>query len=314
MRLQPLQGGGHPDLVSNRVRLSRAASKLAALPPAILLGVGAAGLVLSVEREPRRVEPGPIASAAAPGSSIPAGPVATMAPRPRLDAHLERDLLALPPAVARAEIARRLEPATPDERARLVRALRRLDFTASPLALADQPEPDPQAIAEARAPDSLPAQARLMADTRRSRAIRRAAGCALGSVHTARSLALLVDASRSPDPTTRELAAEMLGAWPRGGAAREHLVALLSDPVATVRAASARALAWDPSVRADLTSRLLAETDPQVVEVLARGLAATGGAEALAPLTLWAARCEEASRAARAICAREGLALPAGLR
>lgn len=258
------------------------AAWLAAIPPASFLGLLSAGVLLGDAEIPR--ETGPT-------RPVDAASIATTG---SMD----------------VPVTRELEMTTPVEGAR---DEQRAAFAASPLRLANQPQPDLIAIAAARAPDSLREQVELMTDPRRSLPVRRTAACALGSVHTSASLALIAGAARDADPTNRELSALALAGWPRGGLAREHLLGLLGDPVAAVRAASAKALVPDREIGPELSTCLRAETDLQVVEWLARGLAAHGEAEALVPLAAWSARCEQAAHAVRAICARTGVPVPAEL-
>lgn len=174
-------------------------------------------------------------AAAAPGR--PVSPVrATIPPPPAPPTPRSAPVAAPDERALRAELER---CADERQRQRLVEQLRRLRFTASPLALAARDPIDLGALADARAASCLPEQAQLLLDPTRPYPVREAAGQALAGVATADASALLEDVAWRGDDTARALAAAALRGRPEGESA---LARLRSDPAPAVRAAAESAL------------------------------------------------------------------------
>jgi HEAT repeat protein len=114
--------------------------------------------------------------------------------------------------------------------------------------------------------------------------VRATAAEALGRALPAAEVRDLLSRVLREDPARRPGAALALGRIP--GGACDLLLPLLDDPSAETRRAAAEGISRCPQAdaRARVAAALGRETDPAAVRALAAALAATGGAEAVAPL------------------------------
>ncbi|MEZ0227556.1 MAG: HEAT repeat domain-containing protein [Planctomycetota bacterium] len=233
---------------------------------------------------------------------------------------LEKQMLALPPAAARAEIARRLAACTDAlERGELVRIDRLVRLQRSPRELALATPPDLAGIRGAKGSAAIPEQVALLRDPSMTRDVRLAASEALGRAGDPRGLSVLLDAARTSDVDGRLAAVSGLAFKSPDESARQCLADLLGEGSADVRIAAARSIGgFGSAARARIREVLASEATATVVGALLQALGRAGTAEDL-PLLI--ERCkatdphyEVALRAARSLAARESLTLPVELR